>query len=276
MLKYSLIIFLVIFTKSVTAQENVSLENMREAYQSLNYEEVISITSVILNSSEIFTDEERIEIFTMRGVSYYSLNQIDDSRKSFFELLKINNEFELNPTLISPKIIVFFDNLKNDYKSITNNIISNEITPEVIETNTDPSEAYTREIIRQKNTMIQSVLLPGLGHIYSDESTKGWILLTANAGLLGGIIYSIIETNSREEKYLGETNKDLLAQRYEQFNDMYKTRNLLIGAYVALWLYTQIDLLLFNDKLPDELVTLNKMPDGFLSTGLKFNLNIRL
>ena len=59
-------------------------------------------------------------------------------------------------------------------------------------------------------------------------------------------IYYIVKTNSREHDYLNETDRQKIAEKYDDYNSAYKTRNILLGAYAAIWTVAQLDLLFFS------------------------------
>ena len=87
----------------------------------------------------------------------------------------------------------------------------------------------------------------------------------------GSVAYTVAETISREDEYMAETNPELIPAKYDKYNEMYKVRNILIGAYAAVWLYTQLDLLIFNDQLPDNILSVQQ---NNFTTNL--NLSFRL
>ena len=94
--------------------------------------------------------------------------------------------------------------------------------------------------------MLRSLILPGWGHFYSSDDTKGYILSSLSAVTLGVMIYSIFDTQTKENEYLAETTPLLIQEKYGQYNSSYKTRNILIASYALLWMYSQIDLLYFS------------------------------
>lgn len=256
--------------------QSVTIETVKNAYQSFNYEEVIASSKVLLESKTKLSLEERSNVFTMTAVALYSLNRIEESRINFIELLKLNANYELNPTLISPKIIDFFNSIKNDFKQIVIKTEENTVNTLQENQNEPEPEIYISKTAFVQSAMAKSILLPGLGHFDLDMKTKGWLLSSSSALLLGGVVYSVIETNSREEKYLSETNLNLIPQKYDLYNEMYKVRNILISAYIAVWIYSQIDLLLFRDELPNQGISFLPSINLNNSTAINFSLKVKL
>ena len=116
-----------------------------------------------------------------------------------------------------------------------------------------------------------------MGQIYLDNKTKGWITTTVSTINLGALIYFIFDAKSKEDAYLKESNKSLMQQKYNNYNSSYKTRNILIASYVAIWLYSQIDMLFFSNG--SESTTIKQTPDlasnVFLDTNL-FQLRFQI
>lgn len=269
-------IIILAFSQCLFGQTDITLEEVRSAYQSFSYQEVVTSSNLLLRNNTQLSDNDKIEVYTMKAVALYSLNQAEDSRKNFIELLKINSQYELNTTLISPKIIDFFSNIKNDYKQIASEIEQKPVVKDPEDVEKIDLSVYTERNSLLKSAITKSILLPGLGHIEMGENTKGWLLSSASVILLSGIAYSLFETNSREEAYLLETNLDLIPQKYDDYNKTYKIRNIVLITYAAVWLYTQIDLLLFNNELPDQIVTfLPSVPTNNSST-INLSLKVKL
>ena len=131
---------------------------------------------MILNDQQL-TDNEKIDLFTMCGVSNYSLGNFEKARKSFISLLKIDDDYELDPAFISPKIITLFKNIKNDYHEITNNISNPDEQIEVpvdTEENSNPKlwEIYKERNSDLKGAFVKSMLFPGLGHLHMGEKNQ--------------------------------------------------------------------------------------------------------
>ena len=184
----------------------------------------------------------------MKAVSHYSLNQESQAKSSFVEILKIDENHELNPSDVSPKIVQLFEETKSQF------VPENKLTPEIKNsvTITDTILNYHELEIRTKlykNSLSRSILLPGLGHLYLGNKSKGWVLTSLSSITLGTMIYYIVETNNLQNEYLNETNNSQIENRYQDYNSSYKTRNILIAAYAAIWIYSQVDLLFWSDDL---------------------------
>ncbi len=225
---------------SVFAQ---TLGDVRSNFESFEYRKVIELSNNILSRDTSLAPEDRIDLLTMKGVSFYSVADTDSSRAAFIDLLKLSPEHELDPVRISPKIISFYNSVKSEFEEISEAVTNPSVPEELPEQITlFNNQLYTKSIVR-------SIMIPGLGHLYADNSIKNWILTGVSTANLGAMVFYIIETNNREKKYLNETNVSNIGRKYDSYNEAYRIRNILIGTYAALWLYSQIDLLFNSEDL---------------------------
>ncbi|MEN8194418.1 MAG: hypothetical protein ABFS12_16475 [Bacteroidota bacterium] len=235
-----IIVFSFLFSISNLGQNIAGLEELQTQFQSFNYSKVINIADKLLQNENQFNKDELIEIYLLKGISHYSLGQSDSMRSSFYEILNLNNNYEIDPSRVSPKIINEFEKLKLEYNSYilnNNSLVIMRDTVHVIDTVfvKPDKDIYSAAVIR-------SMVLPGWGHLYSGYKTKGWILTSASALTLSSMVYFIIDANNKRSQYLNEFDPLLIDERYNEYNTSYKIRNYLIATYALIWIYTQIDI----------------------------------
>jgi len=247
--KHLLAVFCTFFFFSTTSfsQDSLFLQQLRQAYESFDFSRVTLLSEQILSSSIPLSANEAIELYTMSGVAHYSLAQEIDARKCFVEILKLNKDYALDPVSISPKIITFFEKVRRDFFQIADTFLSNE------EPKKDTLAKPTLVFIRRgtdsvTSSFLRSLLLPGWGHLYMNEQSKGYILTSATVVNVAAIVYFIFDTNEKEQQYLNEGNPQRISKSYDKFNTSYKIRNAFIGSYLALWLYSQFDLVNISER----------------------------
>lgn len=257
------------------AQVNMDIIILQKHYEAFEYSTVISKSENLLFDKERFSENDLIQIYTLKAASHFAMNDIEDSRKSFIEILKIDNKFELNNSQYSPKLVTFFDEVKKEFLDI----LKENDEPEQLKIESNENQIFSKQNKNEFNiALAKSILLPGLGHLHLNNNSKGWILTSASTVSLGSMLYFIFDTNKREKNYLAQTNSVLLNEKYEEFNSSYKIRNLLIATYAAIWIYSQIDILFFSDELGSEKVLSNFQNINFLNqqNNIMFSLNIPL
>ncbi|MCL5031569.1 MAG: hypothetical protein M1480_21400 [Bacteroidetes bacterium] len=222
---------------------------MKQQLESFQYNKAINDANELLENKVKINDKDLIEIYRIKAIAQYSLQNEKGAKESFFNILKIDTTFTLDPSTTSPKIIAFFDQVKNDYLQVF------ESEKQIVKTKTDTvyipkivhSEQSTSEL---KQAAIRSVILPGWGHLYMGDNLKGTILTSLSLITLGSSIYFIIDSNKKERLYLDALDPSLIQQRYNDYNKSYKLKNISLVSFAAVWLYSQIDLLFFSGKNP--------------------------
>lgn len=238
---------LLFFCSVLFAQEqNDSLSALKKNFESFNFKEVIKLSNDLLLQRDSLPINDVKEIYRMKAISHFSLNQSDSSKNSFIEILKIDSSFNLDSSKTSPKIISFFRDIKADYI----NIITKRPSEPKIKIDTVYIPQYIQNVeseIQLKNSLARSLILPGWGHFYQGYTAKGWIFTTLTIAALGSTIYYIIDTQKKEDKYLEQVTPDEIRSKYHDYNLSYYRRNISIICLAAVWLYSQIDLLFISN-----------------------------
>lgn len=253
----------------MSAQES-SFGKVKKLFEAFDYNNVIKSSDELLQK-ESLSDSLTIEVHLMRAIAFYSTGDEPSTRKSFESILKIKKNFTPDPARVPPKLVQIFGEVKAEF--MRNN-------PEV-ETPKDTSKVK-QEIEREdfgifRSATITNLLLPGVGQIQAGNTSKGWIMTSASTLNLGAMIYFIIDTKKKENDYFNESDRTQIPQKYDDYNKAYRVRNILIASYAALWIYSQLDLLL-SDDLPDKMneaqklsVTVENLPNvSTIGFGFKF------
>lgn len=248
------IIFVFVSSLSILfAQSNEDIEILQNEYQSFNYSTVISKASNLLLDKERFSEETIIKIYTLKSASHFAMGETENARKTFVDILKLNENFELSNVSYSPKLIDLFKNVKeefhevlkvNEEKYFHQNEIKSQNLSEPVLVNSEINSALAK-----------SLAVPGWGHLSLGDNTKGWVLTSASTVALGSMLYFIFDANSKEKSYLAETNFTQIQIKYDQYNKSYKIRNALIATYAAIWIYSQIDILFFSNQLGSDRIS---------------------
>jgi hypothetical protein len=235
-----------LFILNINAQNKDGLEELKNQFQSFNYSSVISIAEKLLQDISRFSENELIEIYLLKGISHYSLKQNDEVKSCFYEILKLNRDYKIKPSRVSPKIINEFEKSRIEYDR---DILNRE--PTVI-VKTDTLYRVDTLFIEPHNdiyssTMIRSIILPGWGHLYAGYKSKGLIFTSASALTLGSMLYFIFDTNNKRSQYINELDPGLIDPKYDSYNTSYKIRNVLIVTYALIWIYSQLDILFISE-----------------------------
>ena len=254
MRRYRISFFVLFFCIDISfsQQVNESLNIIIENFKNFEYAEVIRLSQNLLKNNNELNDDQLIEIYTMKGVSHYSFGEDDYARESFLEILKMDSSFTLDQNKISPKIITLFNQVKREYLKNLSEEIPEEKPLQIVRVDTVFVPQIVKDVESEnklKNSLIRSVVFPGVGHFYNGSETKGWILTSLSALSLTSIVYFIIDSNKKEKEYLQERDINLIEDKYDLYNFSNRMKNISIGSFAAVWLYSQIDLLFFTEGL---------------------------
>lgn len=241
-LNYILVISLLLIINSFSQDSASSIDSLNRMFNSFEYMKVISFSGKLLLKKDL-EEKEKTEILKMKAISHYSLWDEQAAELSFIELLKLNRDYELDSRETSPKIVTFFNNIKDIYLFELYKEIARSDSLKGLQKEEPPKSVV---IIREQNyDYLKSMILPGWGQISSGETTKGWIFSALSTSALISSVYFITLTNKKEKEYLSEINRDLIESRYKEYNSSYKMRNISLVVYAALWVYLQLDFYLF-------------------------------
>ena len=258
---WSSLLFLIIISYPIFPQQKDSrLESITKNFQSFDYQTVIIEADSLLNTENVLNDSEKVEINRLKGISHYSLLQMRLALNSFINILKLKPNYEMNLTQNSPKIVKYFNEIKENFKDIMLNKINEKLN------------TLLKNQRAENNTATgYSLLFPGLGHLYHEETTKGWSIISTTIVTLGSSIYFIVDSNSKENDYLNEVEKSQIEIKYKRYNDAYTYRNISLISFAAVWLYAQTDLLFLRENKTGQVAV---YPSILLSTEPQLNINI--
>lgn len=241
---FCIVLFLLI--TNVEAQEYIA--SLESAYENFNYSKVVELSNQILNSDSEIDSEANLHILTLKAASEYAMGNNESSKRTFIQLLGANPLYDLDSKKFSPKIVSFFNNIKRDYSSISAQVNKQDVLKrDFINEEIEPQTIFNRELF--SSALVKSAIIPGWGQISQSNNLKNWAIISASTVSLAGMVYSIINTNNLERRYLAATDKSEIATRYKNYNDSYKIRNTLIAGYALIWIYSLLDLLYFSNEM---------------------------
>lgn len=253
---------------SIAAQD--SLQLMKKNFDQFKYGDVISVANKLLLKKAPFTKKDIIEIYKLKGISHYSLSEDDAAKKSFIEILRMDTSYTFDSTKISPKIISFYNQVKQDYIQQQKEIEARTVVR--IDTVYVPKIKYDIEHeTRLKNAVARSLIIPGLGQLYLNSSFKSISLTVLGSAALVSSVYYFIKTEQDERTYLIETNSDKIESKYKDYNISFKRRNISLITFGVLWIYSQLDLLFLSDNETDGSILQNSSVDYNDFRGLTLN-----
>ena len=224
------ILFISIFFVNISLAQLTDANQVRVLYETLEFDKAIDAGQDLLNSNARLDRGELLTIHQYMALSFYNLGKIDSARTHFLSLLSIDPAFELDPIKVSPKIIAFFNQLKQEI----------------------PSHAEDRDIAHTKYIFVEdlrpgaafrSIILPGWGQIYKHQKMRGYIIGGAFIASLAATGISLYLEKDNRDKYLGSTTLTDIEKNYQTYNDWFKRRKFFTVSTVCIWAAAVVDAL---------------------------------
>jgi len=223
-----------LFAGFVFAQQGkVQFADIVKAFNAFEYKQVVGKSGLLLKQEEKPGPKQLVELLRMKAIAHYVLNQEDMAVLTVVEILKINPRYQLDPLQNSPKLVAFFNKVKENY------------TPPAPEKKPVKKSIPQKDIpdLRHiKGSVLRSLALPGWGHLYNGQKGKGAFFMSASVLSLSSAAYLIIKTKDLEQKYLNETMQAEIDKSYKTYNRIYNMRNGVMALYALVWIYAQFDL----------------------------------
>lgn len=232
-LKSALALFLLISVVLGQDQNDTALlREIEQAYNELNFTEAEIKAETALENHERFNADELTQIHKILGLIYFSQNREAEARTEFENALSLNSELELDPLMVSPKIMEFFKQVKTDFIKEQENTDAASRVRYVLVSDSRPAAA------------MRSMVLPGWGQLYKEEKRKGIVLMSLwTAGVVGSVVTHIARNDARDD-YLAARNPDEIESRFDRFDTFHKLRNNLVLFSAGVWLFSYFDAIL--------------------------------
>lgn len=213
-------------------------EQMLQAYQQLDYQSAKTIGQKITAEYTKHSLFQLVETHKILGVIAYTEGNADNAKTQFEQALSIDDKTQLDSVYVSPKIIQFFNDLKQAFVQSKK------------ESNSDAalSSRYILVSDPRPAASLRSLVLPGWGQLYKHEKKKGYgLMTTAGISVIATGIFHVLQKNAHDE-YLNATDLKIINEKYDQYNRLYKWRN---GAAIftgAIWVYSFFDALIHTNE----------------------------
>lgn len=234
----------------VAQHSSKKLAEIEQRFRAQEYDTVLQLSDSLLKSGSALEEDNLIRTHEIRAIVYYTRDELQNSLFSFLSILEMNSSHELDPVRTSPKIRSYFEEVRRDFLA-KQRLAEQNRSRRQEQIDSLQSAIEDRSFARVRGSMVRSILLPGWGHLHSGQRNKGWMLTALSLGSIGLGTWLSIETASRENDYLNETNPLLIQPKYNSFNDAYQMRNGIYLTFAALWIYSQIDLFYFSSNSPE-------------------------
>jgi hypothetical protein len=249
MIRRTFLLFLIslfLIVKCLPQNKASSLDSLRQKLENFDFTGTVILADSLLKFSNNLTDSQFVEIYRMKGISEFTLQEDQAAKNSFLSILKINKNYELDSTNTSPKIIGFYNGIKKDFISDYDRQKQYNFSVDSLYSS-QLKKRNDENINKLKNSMIRSLVIPGWGHLYLGEKTKGGILTVLSSVSLAATLYFTFDSNSKFNDYTNATDPAVIASNRDSYYESNSWKNISLVTFAILWVYSQIDLLFYHD-----------------------------
>lgn len=162
-------------------------------YEYGNYRKAIELFENLLNPLRISDEEKVVTAYQLLGISCFLENEREKAREAFIQVLHRQPDFHLNPVVIPPPIVEYFDDIRIELK------------PQLDEIRRRREEMARRQeaevtVYIERKVATHSFLLNffpfGVGQFQNGEKAKGVALLVSQAVSAGASLtaYTVVQS----------------------------------------------------------------------------------
>ena len=221
----------------VSVAQDLSAEYLLQSIEALyNNGQYVSaeLEARRLQEQSGLSDSIRVQSDKWIAFSMIAQGKSSAAKDRFIALLRIDESFELDPVLTSPKILSVFNDAKVRF------VLQKKSSA------ADSSFIMSR-IQQQPAVSYRAVLFPGWEQLYRGRETTGWILFGAGAlTLTSGVICEFLRADARST-YLKETQADRISSSYRRYNNYRKGEIYSFSLFAVIYIASEIDVFTQSD-----------------------------
>ena len=238
------------------ADPAILVERVESAYENLAYDDAEALARNALVRFDAFSPDQLIRLHTTLALILYARGEELEAAEQFRGALTLSQDLQLDPLLVSPVTLAFFEETKAAF-----------VRERDVEGSPGGAIRYIQLHDERPAATWRSTVLPGWGQRYKGEGAKGWVITGLWVATMGGAAVAHLQRQDARDVYLAATDPALVADRFDTFNTWHKARGgLLIGA-AAVWAYAAVDALTSGG--PPSPLRISPTPSG-ISIGLRF------
>lgn len=175
-------------------------------------------------------DSARVQTEKWIAFSMIAQGRSSAAKERFISLLRIDETFDLDPVLTSPKILSVFNDAKVRFLSQKKNAAA------------DSTALNGQPMVRHTPLSFRAALFPGWEQLHQGRETTGWLLFGAGAvSFASGVACEILRADARTT-YLNASTSAAAVSAYEKYNDYRKAEYYSFAAFALVYIASEVDL----------------------------------
>jgi len=230
------------FAQQVSGDSLVKLlEQAKNFYNGGEYEKAITELEQALQFLKQLNQLDQVEAYKYLAFSYVAFGDKEKAKEQFRLALKLDPKMELDPSVVSPKIIKVFEEVKSEFAANPPPVtppVKPPVKPPVV-----PPVAQTHKSEAVSTAM--SCCIPGLGQMYRGEKAQGTTLMIMGGATLVSFVVSAGVAEQKHKDYLnidpGDT--DAMDQAYKAYRIWFNVRTITALSFAGVYLYNLYDII---------------------------------
>lgn len=233
----ALVLFLAVWCRPAGAQNLTQVEEEEEKkefnsgryfYEYGKFPDAISKFRGMLYPLRLRNETRIIEARKMLGVSCYLTGEVKCAEHEFTKLLLMKPDYNLDPFLIPPQIVEFFDSIRAGMKGKIEN-------PPPVNADHRDEKPELRKV--KENIFLLNLMPFGTGQFQNRSTGLGVFFLSSQAVALGVNMVSFALIETRRDPQTGA----FAGKSYDEAKTLQKTQFIAIGVFGALYAWSVID-----------------------------------
>jgi hypothetical protein len=237
-----------LYEREAAAQvvEQDRLVAVREAYRRLEFDRADSLARRALEERHRFSPAQLVELHIVVANVAYARGDEEAAARHFRLTLQLRPDLALDPLRYSPKVVEFFDNVRQE-------VAGREQLPSIVYQIVEPDP--------RPAAALRSALVPGWGQSYKGDDAKAWSMFGVWAGSTIASMHSRRRLATIRADLEQGPEVQLRAELEEAQDRWMRVRTYTTAVAAVTWIASYVDALL---HVPDTSVSLHvsPQPDG--------------
>ncbi|GAB4364016.1 MAG: hypothetical protein Kow0042_02290 [Calditrichia bacterium] len=216
--------------KNSSRADSELVEKLIIAYNEFDYKRAGEYLNVAFSSLDKFSQRDQKLIYQYAAFIAYQNGNTSLAKTHFWEILKIDPTFSLDPLTTPPKLQTLFQQTKISYLEDMNLRLQQVQKPQ-----------------KQLQIPWRAFLFPGWEQWHRGYRLKGIILGGLASAALTGTIYSVISTQQKKQDYQNATDQQQIPSLYNTYRQHYQNQYYFAYSFLATWVVSWIDINLWSN-----------------------------
>lgn len=174
-------------------------------------------------------DSTKVQIEKWIAFSLIAQGKSAIAKERFILLFRIDDAFELDPVLTSPKILSVFNDAKSKF------IAQKKSAPP------DTTSLSVEHSTESSTISFRTIVFPGWEQIHQNRTGSGYMFLGAGAvTLASGFAFEFLRSGARED-YLQASSVSEISSKYDTYNTYRKAEIYSFTAFALIYIVSEID-----------------------------------